>query len=58
MVREWFSNQVLSVLKKKKIKFIQAILNLETLLFQNIHILSHLILYSSSDLDSNKKKVV
>ena len=34
----WFSNQVLSVKKIKKIDFIQAVLKLETLLYQNIYI--------------------
>ena len=33
-----------------------AILKLETLLYQNIYILFHLILYSQSDFDSKKKK--
>ncbi len=51
----WFSNQVLSVSKIKKIIFIQVILKLECLFYQNVHILFHLILYSQSDLDSNKK---
>jgi len=45
-------------LKNKKINFSPAILKLETLLYQSIYILSHLILYSQSDFDSKKKKVV
>ena len=43
-------------LKNKKINFSPAILKLETLLYQNIYILFHPILYSQSDFDSNKKK--
>ena len=43
-------------LKNKKINFIPAILKLETLLYQNIYILFHLILYSQSDFDSKKKR--
>ncbi len=43
-------------LKNKKINFSQAILKLETLLYKNIYILIHLILYSQSDFDSKKKK--
>ncbi len=43
-------------LKNKKIKFSPAILKLETLLYQSIYILFHLILYSQSDFDSKKKK--
>ena len=54
----WFSNQVLNVLKNKKINFSPAILKLETLLYQNIYILFHLIFYSQSDFDSKSKKVV
>jgi len=42
-------------LKYKKINFSPAILKLETLLYQNICILFHLILYSQSDFDSKKK---
>ena len=42
-------------LKYKKINFSPAILKLETLLYQNIYILFHLILYSQSDFDSKKK---
>jgi hypothetical protein len=33
-----------------------AIVKLETLLYKNIYILFHLILYSQSDFDSKKKK--
>ena len=44
--------------KNEKINFIQAILKLETYLYQNIFISFHHILYIESDLDSNKKKVV
>ncbi len=44
-------------LKSKKINFIQAFLKLETLLYQNIYVLFHLILYSQSDFDSKKKVV-
>jgi len=40
----WFSNQVLNVLKNKKINFSPAILKLETLLYQNIYIY-YFILY-------------
>ncbi len=43
-------------LKNKKINFSLAILKLETILYQNIYILFHLILYLQSDFDSNKKK--
>jgi hypothetical protein len=43
-------------LKNKKINFSPAILKLETLLYQNIYILFHLILYSQSDFDSKRKK--
>ena len=43
-------------LKNKKINFSPAILKLETLLYQSIYILFHLILYSQSDFDSKKKK--
>ncbi len=42
-------------LKNKKINFSPAILKLETLLYKNIYILIHLILYSQSDFDSKKK---
>jgi len=44
-------------LKNKKINFclVLAILKLETLLYKNIYILIHLILYSQSDFDSKKK---
>jgi len=42
-------------LKNKKINFSPAILKLETLLFQNMFLLFHLILYSQSDFDSKKK---
>jgi len=42
-------------LKNKKINFIQAFLKLETLLYQNIYVLFHLILYSQSDFDLKKK---
>ena len=45
-------------LKNKRINLSPAILKLETLLYQNIYILFHLILYSQSDFDSKKKKVV
>ena len=41
-------------LKNKKINFSPAILKLETLLYKNIYILIHLILYSQSDFDSKK----
>ena len=44
-------------LKNKKINFSTAFLKLETLLYQNIYILFHLILYSQSDFDSKKKVV-
>ena len=44
-------------LKNKKNNFIPAILKLETLLYQSIYILFHLILYSQSDFDSKKKVV-
>jgi len=43
-------------LKNKKINLSPAFLKLETLLFQNIFLLFHLILYSQSDFDSKKKK--
>jgi len=43
------------MLKKNKINFSPAILKLETLLYQNIYKLIHLILYSQSDFDSKKK---
>jgi len=43
--------------KNEKINFIQVILKLECLFYQNIYILFHLILYSKSDLDSIKKKL-
>jgi hypothetical protein len=43
-------------LKNKKINFSPAILKLETLLYQSIYILFHLILYSHSDFESNRKK--
>jgi len=43
-------------LKNKKMNFSPAILKLETLLYQSIYLLFHLILYSQSDLDSKKKK--
>ena len=43
-------------LKNKKINFSPAILKLETLLYKNIYILIHLILYSQSDFDSKEKK--
>ena len=43
-------------LKNEKINFIKVILKLERLFYQNIYILLHLILYSCSHLDSNKKK--
>jgi len=43
-------------LKNKKINFSPANLKLETLHYQNIFILIHLILYSQSDFDSKKKK--
>jgi len=42
--------------KNEQINFIQALLKLETLLFQNMFILAHHILYWYSDFDSNKKK--
>ncbi len=38
--------------KNEKINFIPAFLKLETLLYQNIYILFHLILYLQSDFDS------
>jgi len=44
-------------LKNKKINFSPAMLKLETLLYQSIFILFHLILYSQSDFDSKKKVV-
>jgi len=43
-------------LKNKKINFSSSILKLETLLYQIIYILFHLILYSQSDFDSKKKE--
>ena len=43
-------------LKNKKINFSPALLKLETLLYQSICILFHLILYSQSEFDSKKKK--
>ena len=43
-------------LKNKKSNFSPANLKLETLLYQNTFILSHLISYSQSDFDSKKKK--
>jgi len=52
----WFSNHVLNVQKIKKINFSPAILKLKNLLYKNIYILIHLILYSQSDFDSKKKK--
>ncbi len=45
-------------LKNKKINFSPAILKLETLLYKNIYILIHLILYSQSDFDLKKRKAV
>ena len=45
-------------LKNKKINLSPAIVKLETLLYKNIYILIHLILYSQSDFDSKKKKEV
>jgi len=42
-------------LKNLKINLSQAFLKLETLLFQNMFLLFHLILYSYSDFDSKKK---
>ena len=42
--------------KNEKINLSPAILKLETLLYKNIYILIHLILYSQSDFDSKKKK--
>jgi hypothetical protein len=47
--------QSFKCLKSKKINFIQAFLKLETLLFQNMFLLFHLLLYSQSDFDSKKK---
>jgi hypothetical protein len=44
-------------LKNKKINFSPAILKQETLLYKNIYILIHLMLYSQSDFDSKKKVV-
>ena len=41
-------------LKNKKINLLPAILKLETLLYHNIYILFHLILYSRSDFDPKK----
>ena len=43
-------------LKNKKINLSPAFLKLETLLFQNMFLLFHLILYSQSDFDSKKKR--
>ena len=43
-------------LKNKKIYLSPAFLKLETLLFQNMFLLFHLILYSQSDFDLKKKK--
>ena len=43
-------------LKNKKINLSPAFLKLETLLFQNMFLLFHLILYSQSDFDFKKKK--
>jgi len=43
-------------LKNKKINLSPAFLKLETLLFQNMFLLFHLILYSQSDFDLKKKK--
>jgi hypothetical protein len=48
--------QSFKCLKSKKINFIQAFLKLETQIYQSIHILFHLILYSQSDIDSKKKE--
>ena len=42
--------------KNEKVNFIQAILKLETLNYQNIFISFYHILYIQSDLDSKKKK--
>ncbi len=42
--------------KNEKNNFIQAILKLETLLYQNTFISRYHILYLQSDLDSNKNK--
>jgi len=42
--------------KNEKINFSHAFLKLETLLYQSIYLLFHLILYSQSDFDSKKKK--
>jgi len=53
-----FSNQVLSVSKNEKANFIQAILKLETLLYQNIFTSFYHILHLYSNLDSNKNKMV
>ena len=44
--------------KNEKNIFILAIPKQECLFYQNIYLLFHLILYSQSDLDSNKKKVI
>ena len=44
--------------KNEKIIFIQVILKLECLFYQNIYILFHLILYSQSHFDSKKRKKV
>jgi len=41
-------------LENKKINFSPAILKLETLLYQNIYISFHLILYLQSDFDKKK----
>jgi hypothetical protein len=43
-------------LKNKKNNLSPTFLKLETLLFQNMFLLFHLILYSKSDFDSKKKK--
>jgi hypothetical protein len=45
-------------LKNKKMNLLPAIVKLETLLYKNIYILIHLILYSQSDFDSKKKVVL
>ncbi len=42
--------------KNEKINLSPAILKLETLIYKNIYILIHLILYSQSDFDSKKKE--
>ena len=41
-----FSNKDLNIKKMKKISFIEVILKLECLFYQNIYVLFHLILYS------------